>query len=121
ELARLKGQEQRATSDANDVEELHKRASTKTVPTGSIPVLSGDTMISLGDVSVPTSGVPVPTGSPTDSFFDDEPTTRFPSPSDLGNNKPSPGIFSSSFYNDEFGLNLNNLASTVEVSPVLCK
>ncbi|GJR96628.1 hypothetical protein Tco_0268802 [Tanacetum coccineum] len=78
ELARLKGQEQRATSDANDAEELHKRASTKTVPTGSIPVLSGDTTISPGDVSVPTGGVLVPTGSLTDSFFDDEPTTRFP-------------------------------------------
>ncbi|GKB59719.1 putative ribonuclease H-like domain-containing protein [Tanacetum coccineum] len=108
ELARLKGQEQRATSDAKDAEELQKRASTKTVPTGSIPVPSGDTTISPG-------GVPVPTGSPTDSFFDDEPTTRFPSPSDLGNNEPSPGIFSSSSYDDEFGADLNNLASTVEV------
>ncbi|GJW10956.1 putative ribonuclease H-like domain-containing protein [Tanacetum coccineum] len=115
ELARLKGQEQRATSDAKDAEELQKRASTKTVPTGSIPVPSGDTTISPGDVSVPTGSVPVPTGSPTDSFFDDEPTTRFPSPSDLGNNEPSPGIFSSSSYDDEFGADLNNLASTVEV------
>ncbi|GKF73427.1 hypothetical protein Tco_0219759, partial [Tanacetum coccineum] len=86
ELARLKGQEQRATSDAKDVEELQKRASTKIVPTGSIPVPSGDTTISPSDVSVPTGGVPVPTGSPTDSFFDDEPTTRFPGPLDLGNN-----------------------------------
>ncbi|GJT61954.1 putative ribonuclease H-like domain-containing protein, partial [Tanacetum coccineum] len=100
ELARLKGQEQRATSDAKDAEELQKRASTKTVPPGSIPV---------------------PTGSPTDSFFDDEPTTRFPSLSDLGNNESSPGIFSSSSYDDEFGVDLNNLASTVEVSPVATK
>ncbi|GJR18011.1 putative ribonuclease H-like domain-containing protein [Tanacetum coccineum] len=121
ELARLKGQEQRATSVAKDTEELQKRASTKTVPTGSIPVPSGDTTISPGDVSVPTGGVPVPTGSSTDSFFDDEPTTRFPSPSDLGNNEPSPGIFSSSSYDDEFGADLNNLASTVEVSPVATK
>ncbi|GJS30883.1 hypothetical protein Tco_0491503, partial [Tanacetum coccineum] len=37
------------------------------------------------NVSVPAGGVPVPTSSPTDSFFDDEPTTRFPNPSDLGN------------------------------------
>ncbi|GJT52269.1 putative ribonuclease H-like domain-containing protein [Tanacetum coccineum] len=102
-------------------EELQKRASTKIVPTGSIPVPSGDTTISPGDVSVPTGGVPVPTGSPTDSFFDDEPTTRFPSPSDLGNNEPSLGIFSSSSYDDEFGADLNNLASTVEVSPVATK
>ncbi|GKF44896.1 hypothetical protein Tco_0131448, partial [Tanacetum coccineum] len=81
---------------------------------GSILVPSGDTTISPGDVLVPT-------GSPTNSFFDDEPTTRFSSPSDLGNNKPSPGIFSSSSYDDEFGANLNNLASTVEVSPVATK
>ncbi|GKF07422.1 putative ribonuclease H-like domain-containing protein, partial [Tanacetum coccineum] len=93
ELARLKGQEQRATSNAKDAEELQKRASTKTVPPGS----------------------------PTDSFFDDEPTTRFPSLSDLGNNEPSPGIFSFSSYDDEFGPDLNNLASTMEVSPVATK
>ncbi|GJY09206.1 putative ribonuclease H-like domain-containing protein [Tanacetum coccineum] len=83
ELARLKGQEQRATSDAKDAEELQKRASTKTVPPGSIPVPTGISPVSLvihrfspGDVLVPTGGVPVPTGSPTDSFFNDEPTTR---------------------------------------------
>ncbi|GKA85170.1 putative ribonuclease H-like domain-containing protein, partial [Tanacetum coccineum] len=107
ELARLKGQEQRATSDAKDAEELQKRASTKTIPTSSIPVPFGDTTISTG-------GVPVPTGSPTDSFFDDKPTTRFPSPSDLGNNETSPDIFSSSSYDDEFSVDLNNLESIVE-------
>ncbi|GKC96972.1 putative ribonuclease H-like domain-containing protein, partial [Tanacetum coccineum] len=96
ELTRLKGQEQRATSATKDAEELQKRASTKIVPPGCIPV---------------------PTGSLTDSLFDDEPTTRFPSPSDLGNNEPSPSIFSSSSYDDEFAATLNNLASTVE----LCK
>ncbi|GJV80873.1 putative ribonuclease H-like domain-containing protein, partial [Tanacetum coccineum] len=136
ELARLKDQEQRATSDAerlalgfaNAAEELQKRASAKTVPpgsipvpTGRIPVPAGDTMVSPSDVSVPTGGVPVPSGSPTDSFFDAEPTTRFSSPSDLGNNAPSPGIFSSTSYDDEFGADLNNLASTVEVSPVATK
>ncbi|GJZ82990.1 putative ribonuclease H-like domain-containing protein, partial [Tanacetum coccineum] len=130
ELARLKGQEQRATSDdeilglgfAKDVEELQKRASAKTVPpgsipvpTGSIPVPSGDTMVSPSDVSVPTGGVPIPSVSPTDSFYDVEPTTRFSSPSDLGNNVPLPGIFSSTSYDDEFGADLNNLASIVEV------
>ncbi|GJU09225.1 putative ribonuclease H-like domain-containing protein [Tanacetum coccineum] len=143
ELARLKDQEQRATSDAErlglgfakDAEELQKRASAKTVPpgsipvptgripvpTGRIPVPTGDTMVSPSDVSVPTGGVPVPSGSPTDSFFDAEPTTRFSSPSDLGNNVPSPGIFSSTSYDDEFGADLNNLASTVEVNPVATK
>ncbi|GKE44789.1 putative ribonuclease H-like domain-containing protein, partial [Tanacetum coccineum] len=58
---------------------------------------------------------------PNDSFFDAEPTTRFSSPSNLGNNVPSPGIFSSTSYDDEFGADLNNLASIVEVSPVATK
>ncbi|GJR47703.1 putative ribonuclease H-like domain-containing protein [Tanacetum coccineum] len=121
ELARLKGQVKRATSDVKDAEELQQKARKKIVPTGSIKIPSGGTMISPGNVSVPTGGVLVPTGSPTDSFFDDEPTTRFPSPSDLGNNEPSLGIFSSLSYDDEFGADLNNLASTVEVSPVATK
>ncbi|GKB71638.1 putative ribonuclease H-like domain-containing protein [Tanacetum coccineum] len=114
ELARLKGQEQRATSDAKDTEEFQERASTKSVPTGSIQIPSGETTISTGSV-------PVPTGSPTDSFFDDAPITRFPSPLDLGNNEPLLGIFSSSSYDDEFCADLNNLASTLEVSPVATK
>ncbi|GJY34804.1 putative ribonuclease H-like domain-containing protein, partial [Tanacetum coccineum] len=42
-------------------------------------------------------------------------------PSDLGNNVTSPGIFSSTSYDDEFGADLNNLASTVEVNPVATK
>ncbi|GJX69834.1 hypothetical protein Tco_0305561 [Tanacetum coccineum] len=136
ELARLKDREQRATYDAErlglgfakDAEELQKRASAKTVPPGSIPVPtgtpifpSGDTMVSPSDVLVPTGGVLVPSGSPTDSFFNAEPTTRFSSPSDLGNNVPSPGIFSSTSYDDEFGADLNNLASNVEVRPVATK
>nr|GFC84304.1 putative ribonuclease H-like domain-containing protein [Tanacetum cinerariifolium] len=75
--------------------------------TGSIPVPTGNTVVS-------TDNVPVHTSSSTDSFFDDEPTTRFPSLSDLGNHDPSPGVFSSSFYDDEFGAALNNVASTVE-------
>ncbi|GJX91896.1 hypothetical protein Tco_0345222, partial [Tanacetum coccineum] len=109
-------------SDAKDAEELQKRASAKTAPpcsipvsTGSIPVPSGNPMVSPNDVSVPTGGVPVPSSSPTDSFFDAEPTTQFSSPSDLGNNVLSPGIFSSTSYDDEFGDDLNNLASTMEV------
>nr|GEU32355.1 hypothetical protein [Tanacetum cinerariifolium] len=95
ELARLKGQEQRATSDAenlglgfaNDAEELQK----------------------------------IHASSSIDSFFDDEPTTRLPSPSDLGNHDSSPGIFFSSSYDDEYGAALNNVASTEDVSPVATK
>nr|GEX17925.1 putative ribonuclease H-like domain-containing protein [Tanacetum cinerariifolium] len=78
-------EEQKATSDAKSLGSIP-------VPTGSIPVPSGDTMVSTDDI-------PVHTGSPTDSFFNDEPTTRFPCPSNLGNHDPSP-------------------ASTVEVNPV---
>nr|GEU78978.1 reverse transcriptase domain-containing protein [Tanacetum cinerariifolium] len=81
------------------------------VPPGCIPVPTGNTVVSTDDV-------PVHTSISTDSFFDDEPTTRFPSPSDLGNHDPSPCIFSSSSYDDEFGAALNNVATTVEVSPV---
>nr|GEU60063.1 putative ribonuclease H-like domain-containing protein [Tanacetum cinerariifolium] len=88
------------------------------VPTGSIPVPTGNIPVSAGNTVVSTDDVPVYTSSSTDSFFDDEPTTRFPSPSDLGNHNPSPEIFSSSSYDDEFGAALNNVASTVEVSPV---
>nr|GEW54554.1 hypothetical protein [Tanacetum cinerariifolium] len=102
------------------------------VPPGCIPVPTGNVLVPPGSLLVPTSSIPLPTGntvvstddvpihtsSSTDSFFDDEPTTRFPSPSDLGNHDPSPGIFSSSSYDDEFGAALNNVASTVEFSPV---
>nr|GFC42116.1 hypothetical protein [Tanacetum cinerariifolium] len=42
-------------------------------------------------------------------------------PFDLGNHNPSPGIFSSSSYDDEFDTALNNVASSVEVSPVPTK
>nr|GEU41669.1 hypothetical protein [Tanacetum cinerariifolium] len=108
ELARLKGKEQRDTSyadspalgTANNADDLQAPPSANPVPPGCIPV---------------------PTGSSTDSMFDGEPTIRFPCPSDLGNRNPSPGIFSSSSYDDEFNTALNNVASSVEVSPVATK
>nr|GFB08249.1 ribonuclease H-like domain-containing protein [Tanacetum cinerariifolium] len=126
ELARLKGQEQKATSNAeslglgfsNDAEALQKNASVKTVPPGSLPVPTGYIPVPAGATMVSTNDVPVHTSSSTDSFFDDKPTTRFSCPSDLGSHDPSPGIFSSSSYDDEFGAALNNVASTVEVSLV---
>nr|GEY83284.1 putative ribonuclease H-like domain-containing protein [Tanacetum cinerariifolium] len=86
------------------------------VPPGSIPVPTGYILVPAGATMVSTDDIPIHTSSLTDSFFDDEPTTRFPYPSDLGNHDPSPGIFSSSSYDDEFGVALNNVASTVEVS-----
>nr|GEX74658.1 hypothetical protein [Tanacetum cinerariifolium] len=117
---------QKATSDAeilglgfaNDAEELQKNASAKTVPLDSLPVPTGYIPVPAGAIMVSTDDVLVHSSSSSDSFFDDEPTTRFPCPFDLGNHDPSPGIFSSSSYDDEFGAALNSVASTVEVSPM---
>nr|GEV20559.1 putative ribonuclease H-like domain-containing protein [Tanacetum cinerariifolium] len=92
-----------------------ERASATTVPPGSIPVPTSSILIPSGDTMIFPGDVPVHTSSPTDSVFDDEPTTRFLGPSDLGNHDPSPGIFSSSSYDDGFGATLNNVASTVEM------
>nr|GEX40330.1 putative ribonuclease H-like domain-containing protein [Tanacetum cinerariifolium] len=100
ELAKLKDQEQRVTSDA---EELRTPAGVKVVLLGCIPVPTGR-------VLVPT----VHSSNSTDLMFDGEPTTRFPCPSDLGNHNPSPDIFSSSSYDVEFDTTLNNVASSVE-------
>nr|GEU36970.1 putative ribonuclease H-like domain-containing protein [Tanacetum cinerariifolium] len=122
ELAKLKDQEQRVSSDAeslglgfaNNAEELQTPTSAKTFPPGCIPV-------PIGKVPVPTGRLPVPTGSIPIPAAATKPTTRFSCPSDLGNHASSPGIFSSSSYDDEFGVALNNVASTVEVSPVATK
>nr|GEX40369.1 hypothetical protein [Tanacetum cinerariifolium] len=109
-------------SPLNSADEIfQKELARLKVPPGGIPVPTGSIPVSTGDTMVSTDDVPIHTSSPTDLFFDDEPTTRFPSPSDLGNHDPSPGIFSSSSYDDEFGAALNNVASTVEVSPVATK
>nr|GEV19126.1 hypothetical protein [Tanacetum cinerariifolium] len=95
------------------------------VPTGTVPVPPGSLPSPVGSIPIPadativsTDDVPVHTSHSTDLIFDDEPITRFFYPSDLGNHAPSPGIFSSSSYDDEFGAALNNVASTVEVSLV---
>ncbi|GJU08355.1 putative ribonuclease H-like domain-containing protein [Tanacetum coccineum] len=104
-----------------DISSDETRASIKSVPPGCIPVPTGSIQIPSGDTTISPGSVPVPTGCPTNSFFDNEPTTRFPSPSNLGNNEPLLGIFSSSSYDDELGADLNNLASIVEVSPMVTK
>nr|GEV00973.1 ribonuclease H-like domain, reverse transcriptase, RNA-dependent DNA polymerase [Tanacetum cinerariifolium] len=88
------------------------------VPTGSLPVPTGSIPIHAAATKVFTGDVPVHTSRSTDLIFDDEPTTRFSYPSDLGNHDPSPSIFSSSSYDDDFGAALKNVASTVEVSLV---
>nr|GEU80618.1 ribonuclease H-like domain, reverse transcriptase, RNA-dependent DNA polymerase [Tanacetum cinerariifolium] len=111
EFARLKDEERRGTSytdspalgTANNAEDLQTPLSDQPVPTGNVPVLL---FIRLNRSS-----------SSTDSIFDGEPTTRFPCLSDLGNHNPSPCLFSSSSYDDEFDTTLNNVASSMEVSP----
>nr|GEY40302.1 hypothetical protein [Tanacetum cinerariifolium] len=108
-------------------------ASAKTFPSGCIPVPTGKVPVPTGSLPVPTDSISVPaaatkvstddvpvhTRSSTDLIFDDEPTTRFLCQSDLGNHDPSPGIFSYSSYDDEFGAALNNVASFVEVNMLL--
>nr|GEW72519.1 hypothetical protein [Tanacetum cinerariifolium] len=103
-------------------------ASATPVPPGCIPVPTGKVPVPTGGLPVPTGSIPVPaaaimvlsddvsvhTSSSNDSMFDGEPTTRFPCPSNLGNHDPSPGIFSSSSYDDEFDNALNNAASSME-------
>nr|GEU98023.1 putative ribonuclease H-like domain-containing protein [Tanacetum cinerariifolium] len=139
ELAKLKDQGQRVTSDA---EELRTPADVNVVLPDCIPVSTGRVPVPAGGVPIPPGGIPVPIGSlpvatasvtvpagdttvltddvqahfsnSTDSMFDGEPTTRFPCLSNLGNHDPSPGIFSSSSYDDEFDTALNNVESSVE-------
>nr|GEY78739.1 putative ribonuclease H-like domain-containing protein [Tanacetum cinerariifolium] len=137
ELARLTSEEHRDTSYANspalgtkqNAKDLQTPLSAQPVPPGCIPVPTGNVPVPTGSLSVPTGSIPVPaaatmvpsddvlvhSSSSTDSIFDGEPTTRFPCPSDLGNHNPSPGIFSSSSYDDEFDTALNNVASSVEI------
>nr|GFA87486.1 putative ribonuclease H-like domain-containing protein [Tanacetum cinerariifolium] len=121
ELTRLKGQAQRATSDAkslglgfaNDAQELQSQASAKTVPPGCIPVSTCNVPVPPGSLPIPTGSIPVPTGNTLVST-DNVPVHT----SNLGNHDSSHGNFSSSSYDDEFGAALNNLVSTVEVSLV---
>nr|GEW46846.1 putative ribonuclease H-like domain-containing protein [Tanacetum cinerariifolium] len=82
------GQEQRATSDARSLGLGFANDAEELQKQASAK-------------PVPPGSIPVPTGS-------------VPVPSDLGNHDPSPGIFSSSSYDDELGAALNNIASTVE-------
>nr|GFB67979.1 putative ribonuclease H-like domain-containing protein [Tanacetum cinerariifolium] len=58
---------------------------------------------------------------PGNSLGSSEHSTRFPSPSDLGNHQPTAGIFSSSSYDDDFCADVTNLASSVAMDPVATK
>nr|GEX00605.1 ribonuclease H-like domain-containing protein [Tanacetum cinerariifolium] len=76
----------------------------------------------FGDPAVSNSASADPaTLPPGHSLGSSEHSTRFPSPSDLGNHQPSAGIFSSSSYDDEFCSDVTNLASSVAVDPVATK
>nr|GFB19675.1 putative ribonuclease H-like domain-containing protein [Tanacetum cinerariifolium] len=138
ELARLKNHEHRVNFDVESLslgiayksEDLQTPpranpvsppAGKVLVPIGSLPVPSGSILVYAAAAMVPNDDVPVLSSSSTDLMFDGEPTTRFPCLSDLGNHDPSPGIFSSLSYDDEFDTALNNVASFMEVSPVATK
>nr|GFB40280.1 retrovirus-related Pol polyprotein from transposon TNT 1-94 [Tanacetum cinerariifolium] len=131
ELARLKNHEHRVNFDVESLslgiayksEDLQTPPSANLVsppagkvpvPTGSLPVPSGSILVHAAAAMVPNDDVPVLSISSTDLMFDGEPTTRFPCLSDLGNHDPSPGIFSSLSYDDEFDTALNNVASFME-------
>nr|GEY46493.1 copia protein [Tanacetum cinerariifolium] len=93
------------------------------VPAGSVDSAScGDPAISE---SVPAVFDPVhadnSTLPPGNSLGSSEHSIRFPSPSDLGNQQPKAGIFSSSSYDDNFCADITNLASSVAVDPVATK
>nr|GEY24931.1 hypothetical protein [Tanacetum cinerariifolium] len=105
----------------------------RSVPTSNVPVggvLAGSiNFASFGD---PAASESVPavfnpdyaadsTLPPGHSLGSSEHSTRFPSPSDLGNNQPTPSIFFSSSYYDDFCDNVTNLASSVAVDPVATK
>nr|GFC84258.1 ribonuclease H-like domain, reverse transcriptase, RNA-dependent DNA polymerase [Tanacetum cinerariifolium] len=58
---------------------------------------------------------------PGHSLGSSEHSTRFPSPSDLGNHQPKAGIFSSSSYDDNFCADVTNLALIISIDPVATK
>nr|GFC62760.1 hypothetical protein [Tanacetum cinerariifolium] len=96
------------------------------VPARSVPaggVLAGSLVSTdSGASSVPAASVLVPAVVSTDSAATSPlplvyslgscaHTTRFPSPSDLGNHQHTAGIFSSSSYDDDFCADVTNLDS----------
>nr|GEX69470.1 putative ribonuclease H-like domain-containing protein [Tanacetum cinerariifolium] len=68
--------------------------------------------------NAPAATFPLPPGHSLGSC---EHTTRFSSPSDLGNHQPTAGIFFSSSYDADFCADVTNLASTVAVVLVATK
>nr|GFA92223.1 putative ribonuclease H-like domain-containing protein [Tanacetum cinerariifolium] len=113
------------------------------VPAGSVPARSVPTCnVPAGGVlagSIDSAGFGDPAASesvlavfnpdhaadsplpPGHSLGSSEHSTKFPSPSDLGNHQPTAGIFFSSSYDDDFCADVTNLALSVVVDPVATK
>nr|GEZ39018.1 putative ribonuclease H-like domain-containing protein [Tanacetum cinerariifolium] len=111
---------------------------TSNVPAGSVPASSffaGGVLarsVDSADFGDPATSESVPdvfnpdhadnsTLPPAHSLGSSEHSTRFPSPSDLGNHQPKAGIFSSSSFEDDFCADVTNLASSVAMDPVATK
>nr|GFB57546.1 retrovirus-related Pol polyprotein from transposon TNT 1-94 [Tanacetum cinerariifolium] len=111
---------------------------TSNVPAGSVPassVSAGGVLarsVDSADFGDPATSESVPdvfnpdhddnsTLPPAHSLGSSEHSTRFPSPSDLGNHQPKAGIFSFSSYEDDFCADVTNLASSVAMDPVATK
>nr|GFC10859.1 hypothetical protein [Tanacetum cinerariifolium] len=91
-------------------------------PAGSIFSTGGIPGGSVPAGSVPASSIPassVPAGGVLAGSS--EHSTRFHSPSDLGNHQPKARIFSSFSYDDDFCTDVTNLASSDVVDPVATK
>nr|GFA97323.1 putative ribonuclease H-like domain-containing protein [Tanacetum cinerariifolium] len=143
DLARLQKQEHEAHSAAakNGFEFSNETA--EIVPAGSVPARSVPTCnVPAGGVlagSIDSAGFGDPAASesvlavfnpdhaadsplpPGHSLGSSEHSTKFPSPSDLGNHQPTAGIFFSSSYDDDFCADVTNLALSVVVDPVATK
>nr|GEZ23805.1 ribonuclease H-like domain, reverse transcriptase, RNA-dependent DNA polymerase [Tanacetum cinerariifolium] len=103
----------------------------RSVPAGGVLVGSLVPTDSATSI-VPAASVFVPAVVPTDSAANSPlppvyslgscaHSTRFPSPSDLGNHQHTAGIFSSSSYDDDFYADVTNLDLNVAVDPVATK
>ena len=113
DLARLQRQEHEAREEAERMGLEFTRAA---------ETLLKDAAENISRNDDSADGVPAPADAcNTPSTNMDEPFSRFPSPSDLGNSQPSDGIFQTSSYDDEFVPTLTNLDTSVEVDPLPTK
>lgn len=130
DLARLKKQEHAATKEAQKLNDKVTQE-TEALLHQSAQAVSGN----KDTANNSTEGTPIPTDKVKDADTHDahspistkvstdfeKPFTRFPSPSDLGNYQPKPGLFHSASYDIEFGPTVNNLDATIDVNPTATK